>query len=37
MSTDDRLAQHPTLNVSNHPLIRHKLTLLSDEKTDTRM
>jgi uracil phosphoribosyltransferase len=37
MTGDPRLAQHPTLHVSNHPLIRHKLTLLSDERTDTRM
>ncbi len=34
---DERLAEFPTLHVSNHPLIRHKQTLLSDERTDTRM
>jgi uracil phosphoribosyltransferase len=34
---DTRLADFPTLHVSNHPLIRHKQTLLSDERTDTRM
>jgi len=33
----ERLAQFPTLHVSNHPLIRHKQTLLSDERTDRRM
>lgn len=32
-----RLATFPTLHVSNHPLIRHKQTLLSDERTDRRM
>lgn len=37
MVDDPRLGQFPTLHVSNHPLIRHKLTLLSDVRTDTRM
>lgn len=34
---DPRFAEFPNLHVSNHPLIRHKLTLLSDERTDHRM
>ncbi len=37
MSEESRLAEFPKLHVSGHPLIRHKLTLLSDERTDTRM
>ena len=37
MDEMQRLATFPTLHVSNHPLIRHKQTLLSDERTDTRM
>lgn len=37
MADDPRLGQFPTLHVSHHPLIRHKLTLLSDARTDTRM
>jgi uracil phosphoribosyltransferase len=37
MSEESRLAEFPRLHVSGHPLIRHKLTLLSDERTDTRM
>ena len=28
-------AEIPTLNVSQHPLVRHKQSLLSDERTDT--
>lgn len=37
MDDSQRLAAFPTLHVSNHPLIRHKQTLLSDERTDRRM
>ena len=37
MDQNDRLAEFPTLHVSRHPLVRHKQTLLSDERTDTRM
>ena len=37
MSEESRLAEFPKLHVSGHPLIRHTLTLLSDERTDTRM
>ena len=37
MDTGDRLAEFPTLHVSVHPLVRHKQTLLSDERTDTKM
>lgn len=29
-------AEIPTLNVSQHPLVRHKQSLLSDERTDTK-
>lgn len=28
--------QSPTLHVSSHPLVRHKLTLLTDERTDNK-
>jgi uracil phosphoribosyltransferase len=31
---DTDTARHGTLHVSGHPLIRHKKTLLSDERTD---
>lgn len=34
---DRRLADYPNLHVSGHPLISHKQTLLSDERTDHRM
>jgi len=34
---EDRLAAYPTLHISMHPLVRHKQTLLSDERTDTKM
>lgn len=37
MEDAQRLAQFPTLHVSNHPLIRHKRTLLADEGTDRKM
>jgi uracil phosphoribosyltransferase len=37
MTDDDRLAAFPTLHASTHPLVRHKQTLLSDERTDTKM
>lgn len=37
MDDQQRLENYPTLHVSNHPLIRHKQTLLSDERTDRRM
>jgi uracil phosphoribosyltransferase len=33
MSTSN---QFPNLHVSSHPLVRHKLTLLSDERTDSK-
>jgi uracil phosphoribosyltransferase len=36
MDDAQRLAEFPTLHVSNHPLVRHKQTLLSDEQTDHR-
>jgi uracil phosphoribosyltransferase len=37
MASDHPNEPSPTLHVSGHPLIRHKATLLSDERTDTRM
>ncbi len=37
VETTQRMAEFSNLHVSNHPLIRHKQTLLSDERTDTRM
>lgn len=37
MDDKERLAQFPTLHVSNHPLMRHKQTLLADRRTDRRM
>ena len=30
------VASFPNLHISNHPLIRHKVTLLRDERTDSR-
>jgi len=29
--------EFPNLSVSGHPLVRHKMTLLSDERTDTKL
>jgi len=37
MDESQRLAEFPTLHVSHHPLVRHKQTLLSDERTDHKM
>jgi uracil phosphoribosyltransferase len=37
LDDSQRLAEFPTLHASNHPLIRHKQTLLSDRGTDRRM
>jgi uracil phosphoribosyltransferase len=35
-STSDLSTRFPALHVSSHPLVRHKLTLLSDERTDNK-
>jgi len=34
---NQRAAQFPSLHVSSHPLVKHKLTLLCDERTDSKM
>jgi uracil phosphoribosyltransferase len=36
ITTSDGLAAIPTIHVSQHPLIRHKRTWLSDRRTDTK-
>jgi uracil phosphoribosyltransferase len=33
----DPAARFPALHVSSHPLVKHKLTLLCDERTDNKM
>ena len=33
----DRLAAYPNLRVSGHPLVRHKITHLADERTDAKV
>lgn len=36
ISTSHPSARFPALHVSPHPLVRHKLTLLTDERTDSK-
>lgn len=33
----DAMARFPNLHVSGHPLVRHKVTLLSDERTESKV
>jgi hypothetical protein len=37
VTVSDPLADFPNLHVSGHPLVRHKIRILADRRTDSKL